>query len=65
MSVTRLPVQHPRAPHCAACKASLPTFDNINLVMIGGATDEFQLLAITFHIKCKCGAAWDLKKDCK
>jgi hypothetical protein len=24
-----------------------------------------KILAVTFHIQCKCGAEWNLKKDCK
>jgi hypothetical protein len=61
-SVTRLPVQHPHAPHCAQCKEPLPTFDNISLSLMG-EDDGTRLMAITFHIRCRCGALWDLSKE--
>lgn len=63
MSVTRLPVQHPHAPHCASCNGPLPSFDNANLIVMGDT--DIKLLAVTFHIQCKCGAQWDLKKTCR
>jgi len=61
-ATTRLPVQHPDAPHCASCKANLPTFDDIALVL--PPEDGYELLGSTIflHIRCKCGARWDLKK---
>jgi hypothetical protein len=67
MSITRLPVQHPHAPHCANCKAPLPNFDNANFIMppFSGDLDQVKLLAVTFHIQCKCGAEWNLKKTCR
>jgi len=30
-----------------------------------GKDVDIELTAITFHIKCKCGAEWDLTKQCK
>lgn len=61
---TRLPVQHPRRPHCAKCKADLPTFDGVTMNLMD-SDPTFELLAATFHVRCKCGAVWDLKKGCK
>jgi hypothetical protein len=61
--VTRLPVQHRRAPHCPSCKAPLPTFDGMSLTLMGET--DVELLAITFHVRCKCGSVWDLKKGAK
>lgn len=63
--LTRLPVQHPQAPHCAACDAPLPNFNNTQFVMGMYPTDAFELEAVTFHIQCKCGAKWDIKKKTK
>jgi len=56
-AATRLPVQHPDAPHC---KRNLPTFDDIALVLPAG-DDGYELLGSTIflHIRCKCGARWD------
>lgn len=61
--ITRLPVQHPQAPHCAACKAPMPNFNDVSLVMSPG--EGWDLLSITFHIQCKCGAKWNLQKKVK
>jgi hypothetical protein len=62
----RLPVQHPRAPHCASCNAQLPNLDDV-IITIGKGFDvgECSILGFTFHIRCKCGAPWDLLKKVK
>jgi hypothetical protein len=62
MGVTRLPTQHRQHPHCPACKTDLPTFDTLSLATPLG---EFRLLGITFHVRCKCGLAYDMRKDAK
>jgi hypothetical protein len=60
--VFRLPVQHKLRPHCPVCKADVPTFDqtmvNISVAELG----KFELTAITYHVKCPCGAEWNLRK---
>lgn len=60
----RLPVQHPHAPHCPECKTALPTFDGAFVIM---PTDSYgcKVLGTTlvFHVRCVCGARWDLKKE--
>jgi len=63
--VTRLPVQHPNAPHCANCKGPLPNFNFANFTLFAGEADGVTLMAVTFHIRCKCGAPWDLRKTVK
>ena len=58
--VTRLPVQHPKAPHCEACGASVPPFE-LTLFPVA----DWTLMAVTFHVRCPCGAPWDLRKTVK
>jgi hypothetical protein len=38
---------------------------NSMMCSIGDEPGEFDLLAVTFHIRCKCGAKWDLRKKAK
>lgn len=64
MRATRLPVQHPQAPHCAKCKAPLPNLNSTSLSMAFEEGD-FDVLGFTLHIRCKCGATWDLQKGVK
>ena len=60
--LARLPVQHPRRPHCLSCGADLPTFNNAILDAFGGLA-PVTLDAVTFHVTCPCGAKWDLRKS--
>jgi hypothetical protein len=62
-SPTRLPVQHPKRPHCPNCKSDLPNFNDVYMSMLDHV--DYRLFAVTFHVRCKCGAAWDLRKECK
>ena len=58
--LTRLPVQHRGKPHCPACKVDLPTMDDVQLIT---PTDlGVELLAVTFTIRCRCGARWNIGK---
>jgi hypothetical protein len=58
--MTRLPVQHPNAPHCPKCKRDLPNLNDVTMIMPGDVTCE--IFATTFHIRCQCGALWNLYK---
>ncbi len=60
---TRLPVQHPKHPHCPACKADLPAFTDA-IVMLP-PTSPVKLEAVTFHIVCGCGRKWSLTRGAK
>jgi hypothetical protein len=62
--VTRLPVQHKQSPHCPSCKADLPNLNSMSVIM-GPENGDFEVLALMFHIRCACGARWDLRKDVK
>jgi hypothetical protein len=62
---TRLPVQHPRAPHCEVCDAPLPSFDGVLITMPFPKSDDCVVTGITFHIRCKCGTEWNLTKGAK
>lgn len=59
--VTRLPVQHPRAPHCTGCGAALPTFDGARVSVPLGCS-SVDLVSVTYHMRCGCGLEWDVKK---
>lgn len=61
--VERLPVQHPRAPHCPNCKADLPTFDGMQMIMPNGDWVGFKLLSVVLNVECACGSRWALKKE--
>lgn len=60
--VTRIPVQHPQAPHCAKCKAPLPNLNSL-CVTLGLEPGEFEVVSMTIRIRCKCGAEWNLTKQ--
>ena len=62
-SVTRLPVAHRQKPHCVACGRDLPNFDSADLFTT--VLTDVELLGVTFHIRCRCGKAWDLRKSTK
>lgn len=62
--VIRLPTQHPKAPHCPTCEAPLPTFDNFHM-MRGFEDVDVVILSITFLVRCKCGAEWNITKKVK
>jgi hypothetical protein len=61
---TRLPVQHPQAPHCTVCKSPLPNFNSL-MVTMGSEAGDFEVIGMTIHIRCKCGTGWDLLKGSK
>lgn len=61
MSVSRLPRQHPKHPHCAACDRDLPSFD-MNFWFVSEELGETQVEAVTFHVVCPCGTRWDIRK---
>lgn len=60
--IRRLPVQHPLHPHCPECERALPTFRDVNINVGGLELKEAKLVSLTFRVRCKCGAAWDLEK---
>ena len=59
-NVERLPAQHKLHPHCPICERDMPTFDDCILTI--GDTHA-KLTAVTFHVRCVCGANWDLRKN--
>lgn len=61
---TRLPVQHPSYPHCANCKAPLPTFDGA-MISDWANLNSYEMLGVTYHVRCACGTPWDLRKNIK
>jgi hypothetical protein len=63
--VTRLPVQHRARPHCSACGRDAPTFSQSSLALSEHDLAGWTLQAMTFHLRCPCGAEWDLKKTTK
>jgi hypothetical protein len=63
--VTRLPVQHRSRPHCPACGRDAPTFDGSPLFISEHDLARWTITAMTFHLRCPCGAEWDLKKTAK
>jgi hypothetical protein len=63
--LVRLPVQHKERPHCPRCETDVPTFNRTNIDTSPAELGEFELLAVTFHVKCPCGAEWDLRKTVK
>jgi hypothetical protein len=62
--VTRLPVQHPKAPHCPQCKGPMPTFDGMSITY-GAQEVPVEILAVTMLVRCTCGAEWALTKKMK
>lgn len=65
--VERLPVQHPRAPHCPECGRALPNFLNVIIdVPTDDTLDGCKLLGLTivFRVQCACGQKWDLTREC-
>jgi len=62
-NVTRLPTQHKQKPHCSVCKEDLPTFKGMSLSVNPTDLGETEIEAITFHVRCKCGAKWDMRKE--
>lgn len=48
---TRLPVQ-------------LPNLNSVAISM-GLEAGDWEMLGFTFHIRCKCGSRWDLRKEAK
>lgn len=61
--VSRLPVQHPQAPHCPTCEAPLPNLDGLYVMM--PVTPAVDVLALTLLVRCKCGEEWCLTKKMK
>ena len=61
-TVTRLPVSHRRAPHCAKCGASLPSFNGLVLSFPPENFEGHTLTGIVLKITCKCGAKWNAEK---
>ena len=61
-NVTRLPVQHKQTPHCSTCNAMLPRIDGLEIVLPSTAVG-LDVLAVTLHVRCPCGAKWDLRKE--
>ena len=59
----RLPVQHLQHPHCASCGAELPNFKDVQLLLNPGGLGETTLFGITYHVRCACGAKWNLRKE--
>ena len=63
--VTRLPTQHRQRPHCPSCGRDVPTFHQSTFMVSESDLAGWVLQAVTFHIRCPCGAGWDLKKTAK
>jgi hypothetical protein len=61
-NVTRLPKQHKRQPHCPTCESALPTLDSVQVTSSACEFGDCELMAITYHVRCKCGSPWDLRK---
>lgn len=59
--ISRLPVQHPAAPHCPTCKKDLPTLDGLS-VDLPRVEEKILQLVVIARIQCACGAIWDLHK---
>ena len=58
-NITRLPTQHSKKPHCNSCNRDLPAVGNCT-VETRADWDSAKLLGMTFHVRCECGAIWDL-----
>jgi hypothetical protein len=63
--VKRLPAQHPKHPHCQQCGGELPAFNSVVLDIATAEMGSTELLGVTFRVKCRCGAEWDLTKSLK
>lgn len=67
-AVTRLPVQHPKRPHCPTCGADMPTFDGVIVTSpVSFDMRDATLIAtiMIFRVRCACGAVWDIQKGMK
>jgi hypothetical protein len=60
--VTRLPVQHRHHPRCVKCGRDAPTFDGVHVNLSTNDLAGWDLVAMTYHVVCPCGAEWNLKK---
>lgn len=63
--VTKLPTQHRQRPHCLSCGLNVPTFDGSPLYFSEHDLAGWSITAMTFHLRCPCGAEWDLKKTAR
>jgi hypothetical protein len=63
--VTRLLTQHRERPHCPSCGRDAPTFAQSSLSLSESDLAGWALRALTFHLRCPCGAEWNLKKTAK
>jgi hypothetical protein len=48
-------------PVCA-CGKSLPNFSMQSVGVLYADPSTFTITGVTFHVRCTCGATWDLKK---
>ncbi len=62
-AITKLPVQHPKHPHCEKCGTDLPKFDGAYVLALANEPSDHEVIGITYHVRCRCGAPWDLRKD--
>lgn len=61
---TRLPVQHRRAPHCPTCKADLPTYDDLVIILPAiGDGPVMEKVVVSIHVVCACGTRLVLQKE--
>ncbi|HYB52828.1 MAG TPA: hypothetical protein VEG84_03090 [Thermoanaerobaculia bacterium] len=61
--VIRLPKQHRQKPHCATCGRALPDLKSVQITAMADEFGDTSLYALTFHVRCACGAPWDLRKE--
>jgi hypothetical protein len=64
-TIHRLPVQHPKAPHCPSCGKDLPTFNSAALDLDASDIEGFELaqIRITFLVRCGCEQLFELTKS--
>lgn len=63
-TVTRLPKQHKKAPHCTSCGRDLPHPAGVTVDVCQHSDWEgVTLLAVTYHVRCACGTSWDLRSE--
>ena len=60
MSVARLPVQHPRHPHCEGCGRDLPMFEDAEVFL---PVTTAPVLAVKFQTRCACGRVYDIVRS--
>jgi hypothetical protein len=63
--VTRLPVQHPQAPHCPTCGRDIPNFNRVFMSIAFVELAGLEIVGFTIHVKCTCGQPLDLRKEAK